>query len=319
MDVIADSVLVVRAGIEVLSWAVFDEHPVDVVVTTRHGGVSEGPYATLNLGFHVGDDPAAVVENRQRAAAAVGAELDELVFCRQSHGRRVVTVTAVDRGRGARAAEGAIESADALVTATPGVGLVMMGADCTPIVLYDPCAGVVGCVHSGWRGTTGRVLDATLAAMAALGARPGRTIAAVGPAIAADRYQVGPDVTEAATSAFGDVEGIVAPDGTGRWTFDLWAANSRILAEAGVPSTQMHRSALPTGTPEFFSDRAVRPCGRQGVVARLRPAGRAALDHQPTVSISTSTSKARYTASARRSRVTRGSPLATAVAPTSAS
>jgi hypothetical protein len=267
----ADSRLQRRAGIEVLTWPVFDDHPVDVIVTTRHGGVSEGPYATLNLGLHVGDDPASVQENRRRAAAAVGAGLDDLVFCEQVHGCRVATVTGVDRGRGARSCADAIEGTDAVVTTEPGVGLVMMAADCTPIVLYDPAAGVLGCVHSGWRGTTTRVVDAALEAMVTLGAQPGRTIAAVGPAVAAEGYQVGPEVADAAMAAFGDVDGLVAPDGTGRFTFDLWAANLRILAEAGVAPGRTHRSALATGGPQFYSDRAVRPCGRVAAVARLRP------------------------------------------------
>ena len=259
-----------RGGTDVLSWGAFAGLAVDAVITTRRGGVSVGPYATLNLGLHVGDDPDAVVENRRRAAATVGADLDDLVFCRQTHGRNVVTVTTADRGRGAYSQADAIEATDALVTSTPGVGLVMMAADCTPIVLYDPDAGVIGCVHAGWRGTTARVVDAALEAMADLGARPERCVAGVGPCVGADRYQVGSDVVAAASSSFADLTGIVAPDGTGRWTFDLLAANRRTLAEAGVPAGQTYCSPLATGTPEFFSDRAFRPCGRHAAIIRLR-------------------------------------------------
>lgn len=270
MAAAVDSVLTRRNDLEVLTWPVFDELGVDVVVTTRHGGVSEGPYASLNLGLHVGDDSEAVVENRARAAAAAGAELDELVFCNQTHGRRVVAVTSADRGRGARRAEDAIADTDALVTAEGGVGLVMMAADCTPIVLVDPDAGVLGCVHSGWRGTVARIADAAVDAMVGAGARPERIVAALGPTVAPAGYQVGAEVVAEAENAFGDVHGLVAADGTGRWTFDLWAANLRVLAGAGVPEANVHRSALPTGGATFFSDRDVRPCGRIAAIVRRR-------------------------------------------------
>lgn len=254
-----------------LTWPVFEDSALDVVVTTRQGGVSRGPYATLNLGLHVGDDPRAVLENRRRAAAALGAGLDDLVFCRQTHGRRVATVTASDGGKGARSDAGAINSTDALVTSDPGVVLVMMSADCTPMVLFDPDAGVAACVHSGWRGTTQRVSEAALEAMVALGARPERVVAGLGPTVPAATYQVGPEVVDAARSSLGDLEGIVRPDGTGRWTFDIVAAQLRTLAEGGVMSEHIHLSTLDSTAPECFSDRAVRPCGRQAVMARLRP------------------------------------------------
>ncbi|MGH9076025.1 MAG: peptidoglycan editing factor PgeF [Acidimicrobiales bacterium] len=260
-----------RRGIDVMTWPALAGQGVDAVVTTRAGGVSQGPYASLNLGLHVGDHPARVVENRRRAAAAVGVGLEDLVFCRQTHGRAVATVTAADRGRGSRGDADAVEATDALATATPGVALVMMAADCTPIVLYEPVAGVAACVHSGWRGTVARVVDAAVEAMVALGASPPRIVAGVGPCVAAARYQVGAEVVAAAGAAFGDVEGIVAGDGTGRWTFDLEAANVRILAEAGLDPENVHRSVKATGTPQFFSDRARRPCGRHAAIVVLRP------------------------------------------------
>ncbi len=266
----ADSVLERRGGVPVITWPAFAAHPVDVVVTTRGGGVSAGPYATLNLGLHVGDDPEAVVENRRRAAATVGADLGDLVFCRQTHGCAVATVTREDAGKGSTRDADAIDATDAVVTADVGVGLVMMAADCAPIVLYDPEAAVLGCVHSGWRGTTLRVAAAALGAMAALGARAERVVAAIGPAVPAARYQVGPEVVAAAGAALGDLHGLVAPDGTGRWTFDLVGANLRILTAAGVRPEAVHLCALDTAAAECFSDRAERPCGRQAAVAVLR-------------------------------------------------
>lgn len=253
-------------------WSVYAGHPLDAFVTGRHGGVSAGAYADLNLSLDVGDDPDSVIENRRRAAAAAGAGLEDMVFAHQVHGRDAAVVTDADRGLGALTADDA-PAADALVTATPGIGLAVMVGDCVPVVLYDPAAHVVAAVHAGWRGTVARVTDAALDAMTGLGADPGRVLAGLGPAITADRYQVGDDVVEAARACFGgDVDGIVRPDGTGRWTFDLWAANRRLLASAGVDRANIEVSTIGTGpgTP-FFSDRTTRPCGRFAAIARLHP------------------------------------------------
>jgi YfiH family protein len=260
-----------RAGLRVLSWPALDRYPVDALVTTRHGGVSAGDYATLNLSFGVGDRPQDVLENRRRAAAALDAGLGDFVFGTQVHGAVARVVTRADRGRGAAAADGGVGEADALVTSDPGPALGALVADCVPIVLYDPGAHVLGCVHAGWRGTVARVTGAALAAMAALGTRPGDVVAGIGPAIGPDRYQVGEDVAAAARECFGeDAPLVIRPDGTGRWLFDLWSANRVLLREAGVADRNIHVAAVHTGA-DFYSHRMARPCGRFGVLARLRP------------------------------------------------
>ena len=260
-----------RGALDVLTWPQFDGEGLEAVVTTRSGGVSEGPYATLNLGLHVGDDPERVVENRRRAAAAVGLGLPDLVFCDQAHGREVAVVDHDHRGRGTESVEDAVQGADALVTGSPGIGLVVMVADCVPIVLFDPAARVLSCIHAGWRGTVARVVDVTLEVMGSLGAEPGRVLAGIGPAIPAVRYQVGPEVAEAAHDGLGVLAGdVVRADGAGRWLFDLWEANRRMLLEAGVPARNIAVAAVGTGGGfPFFSDREVRPCGRFAAVAAL--------------------------------------------------
>jgi polyphenol oxidase len=257
-----------------LRWAHLGGHGLDAFVTGRDGGVSEGAYSSLNLSLGVGDDAERVLENRRRAASAAGVELADMVFAHQVHGRDVAVLTDADRGRGTVTVADA-PAADALVTATPGLGIAVLVGDCVPIVLYDPDARVVAAVHAGWRGTVGRVTDAALDAMAGLGAEPSRVRAGLGPAVTADRYQVGDDVADAARACFtgdgvGDVGDIVRPDGTGRWTFDLWAANHRLLVEAGVDPAHIDVSPVGTGpgTP-FFSDRTARPCGRFAAIARL--------------------------------------------------
>ena len=278
-----------RAGLPVLTWPALDPLPVEAIVTTRHGGVSAGGYATLNLSFAVGDEAANVRENRRRAAAALGADPADFVFAAQVHGRRAEVVSAADRGRGTLAAGDAAGPADALVTATPGTVLAILVADCVPIVLYDPAAHVLACVHAGWRGTVARTAEAALAAMCSLGTRPRDVIAGIGPSVAAGSYQVGEEVAGAARDAFGEEAAGAAPDdsgqqaqallcpaptgGPGQWLFDLPAANRHILRAAGVPDGQIHVAATPTGPDPglFFSHRAERPCGRFALAARLEP------------------------------------------------
>jgi hypothetical protein len=278
-----------RAGLPVLTWPALDPLPVEAIVTTRHGGVSAGGYATLNLSFAVGDEAANVRENRRRAAAALGADPADFVFAAQVHGRRAEVVSAADRGRGTLAAGDAAGPADALVTATPGTVLAILVADCVPIVLYDPAAHVLACVHAGWRGTVARTAQAALAAMCSLGTRPEDVIAGIGPSVAAGSYRVGEEVAAAARDAFGEEAAGAAQDdsgqqaqallcpaptgGPGQWLFDLPAANRHILRAAGVPDGQIHVAATPTGPDPglFFSHRAERPCGRFALAARLEP------------------------------------------------
>ena len=247
-------------------------------MTTRHGGVSSGPYASLNLGLHVGDEADLVLENRRRAAAVLGAAPGDVVWAAQPHGPAAAVVTAADRGRGAFSGPGAgagpggrlaVPDADALVTADPAAVLAILVADCVPIVLHDPVARVLACVHAGWRGTVARVTDAALAAMASLGARPADVRAGLGPAIGPDRYQVGDDVAGPARETLGgDADRVLRPDGTGRWLLDLPGANALLLAAAGVPAGQIY--------PAGEADRRRRAVLQSpGLAARgpVRPAG----------------------------------------------
>ena len=308
------TVLRVAGSLRLLAWPALDAAGADAAVTARSGGVSSGPYATLNLSLSVGDDPGCVLENRRRLAAGFGASPADFVFARQVHGAAVRVVGVADRGSGASCLDDAVADADALVTTSPGVVLAILTADCVPIVLHDPVAAVLACVHAGWRGTVAGVTTAALAAMQALGSRPSDVIAGIGPAIAAARYQVGADVHQAVTQAFGPAAAFIrpdarpaahpdacpdahpdarpdsAPESPDRWLLDLWAANRHALVEAGVPAPQIHTTTLPTGPTSptgpaipagpslFFSDRSARPCGRLALVARLRDPGQIGMD-----------------------------------------
>jgi hypothetical protein len=155
---------------------------------TRRGGVSEGPYASLNANLSGGDDPAHVAENRVRVAAALGVAPNHLLGLKQVHGTGVITVdTPWLAGQG--------PAADALVTNQNGIALGVITADCAPVLFHDEGAGVIGAAHAGWRGAATGILEATVAAMHALGATC--ITAVVGPCIGPESYEVGPDLYEA--------------------------------------------------------------------------------------------------------------------------
>ena len=260
-------------GLTLLHWPILETLGVQAVVTTRFGGVSTGPYHSLNLGLHVGDDPAAVAENRRRAAAAIGVGLGDLVIGEQVHGRAATVVEDDSRGRGTLDPDHAVPATDALVTSSMSLVLVTLVADCVPIVLFDPVARVLATVHAGWRGTASGVVAAAVQAMRTLGARPGSTVAGIGPAVSPDTYQVGDDVHAAFERSFNERtldERLLVPIAPGRWLADLPRANRLALIDAGVPAGSVHLTATPTGPRgPFFSDRATRPCGRFGLLARI--------------------------------------------------
>jgi YfiH family protein len=262
--------LVIRGGLEVLGLDALAELGVDAFVTTRQGGISAAPYDTLNLGLHVGDEGLCVLENRARLAAAARCQLDDLVFMDQVHGARVAIVGDEDRGRGARVVDHALSATDAVVTATVDLPLVVLVADCSPILLVDPEARVLGLAHAGWRGVAAGVAGATVAAMTRLGASATRMVGLVGPTISAARYEVGPEVL-AALEARDPTLGAAVSDEGGSLHADLAEANRLSLLSAGLAASRVSVTAQRSDDAEFFSDRAQRPCGRFGLVARLLP------------------------------------------------
>lgn len=186
----------------------------------RTGGVSQGIFVSLNVGLGSADDPEAVAENRRRALAAIpGATA--LATVRQVHGNRCVPLTPP-------LADDQRPEADAMVTATPGLALGILTADCAPVLLADEFAGVVGAAHAGWKGAVGGVIESVVTAMEVLGADRARIAAAVGPTIAQPSYEVGPDFTAKVPAAF------LAPGRDGRFQFDLEGFVAHQLRRAGV-------------------------------------------------------------------------------------
>ena len=193
------------------------------VVTTRAGGASRPPYDTFNLGDHVGDDEGNVFANRKRLASELGLAEDKLAWMEQVHGR---TATIVDGSETAAA-----EATDALVTATPGVALVVLVADCVPVLLADAEAGVVSAVHAGRVGTRVGVVPAAVAAMRKVGAEPHRIEALLGPAICGDCYEV---PAEMAADVEKHVPGSACETRRGTPGLDLRTGLWRQLADLGV-------------------------------------------------------------------------------------
>lgn len=213
---------------------------------TRRGGVSVGPYSSLNCSLSGQDAPEAVRENRALAARHLGGEPAKLVGLTQVHGVEVATVDAPwPYGAGPRA--------DAMVTARPGVALGIITADCTPVLLEDRQAGVVGAVHAGWRGAVAGVLEATIEAMVQLGARPEAIAAAIGPCVRQPSYEVGPDLRDTVLAHDGGHGRFFAARGRpDRWLFDLAGYCRMRLSRVQVDLIDADTLADPE---RFFSHR----------------------------------------------------------------
>ena len=222
---------------------------------TRQGGVSRDEFAALNCGYSGGDAVALVEQNRALAMARLGVAAGSLRTVRQVHGAAVVVARAPRPGR-------PTEAADALVSDLSGITLGVLSADCAPVLLADPAAGVIGAAHAGWRGALAGVIEATVLAMTGLGARPERVHAAIGPCIAQASYEVGPDLQDAVLAGDPDSAGLFLPvAGSDRLRFDLQGYVLRRLARAGV----VERAALAQDTfadeTRFFSARRTRRRG----------------------------------------------------------
>ena len=221
------------------------------VVTDRRGGRSRAPYDSFNLGDHVGDDPGDVAANRSRVARELGVGDDRLVWMNQVHG---ADVTVVDGPQ-----DGPVAATDALVTATPGLVLGVLAADCVPVLITDPVAGVVAAVHAGREGLRRGVLPATLSAMASLGARARHVTALLGPAVCGACYEV-PQEMQAEVAAVAPAAAVPTRRGTAG--LDLRAGRAEILGRAGVTEV-VPDPPRTVEDPQLFSHRRDGVTGRQ--------------------------------------------------------
>lgn len=219
---------------------------------TRKGGASSGIFAGLNCGTGSSDLAEVVTINRTRVAEAMGVALPDLVGLHQVHSADVVTVTGPlpDRPR-----------ADAMVTATPGLALTILTADCQPVLFSDPVAGVVGAAHAGWRGTKDGVLEATVAAMEALGSRRDNITAVIGPSISQSAYEVGPEFFDAFMLEERENARFFANGQGDRMLFDLPGFGLSRLRAAGVGHAEWTRHCTYGDPARFFSYRRTTHAG----------------------------------------------------------
>lgn len=192
---------------------------------TRHGGVSTGLYDSLNVGRGSKDDPAAVEENRRRAAAHFGREADDLLTCHQIHSASPLFAD----GRWDHRPEG-----DAVVTATSGLVCGALSADCAPVLIVDPEARLVAAAHAGWRGALSGIVERTVELMVAHGADTRRMVAAIGPCIGPASYEVGPEFRQAFVDARPEFARFFVETPGEKARFDLPAFVLDRIAEAGV-------------------------------------------------------------------------------------
>lgn len=237
--------------------------------STRLGGVSQGICASMNLSFSRGDEEAAVLENYKRIAKAIGFSLDSVVASDQTHTANVRTVTEADQGCGLTKPR-PYQDVDGMITNAPGVTLATFYADCVPLYLVDPVRKAIGLSHSGWKGTVGKIGKATVQAMEReYGTDPKDLVAAIGPSICQDCYEVSGDVIGEFREAFDEKlwDRLFYQKENGKYQLDLWEANRQIFLEAGVREEKIALPGLCTCcNPEFlFSHRASK--GKRGNLA----------------------------------------------------
>lgn len=230
---------------------------VRAVQTTRSGGVSLGPYASLNLGDHVGDEPAAVAANRALLASILPAEP---VWLKQIHGVAVADADTAPAG----------VEADAAIARQPGRVCAIMTADCLPVLLCDQQGSVVGAAHAGWRGLCAGVIEATVAAM---GVAPGEIIAWLGPAIGPQSFEVGDEVRAAFVAHDPAAAQAFAAHAPGKWLADIWRLARQRLAALGVAEVAGGGRCTVAEPGRFFSYRRDGVTGRMATCIWLERAG----------------------------------------------
>ncbi len=235
--------------------------------STRMGGVSEGIYSSMNLSYTRGDEREAVDENFRRIAAALGCGVEDMVCSDQTHTTNLRIVGKADGGKGITR-ERDYSDVDGLLTDEPGVYLATFFADCVPLYFVDTRRKAVALAHSGWRGTVARMGQCVVERMReAYGTDPADLVAAVGPSICQECYEVSEDVADAFASAFhksGQEREILFAKGGGKYQLDLWRANEIVLAEAGILEENIQVTDLCTCHNDryLFSHRASR--GQRG-------------------------------------------------------
>jgi polyphenol oxidase len=253
------------SGTRYFTFESFQRQDIVSGIFTRLGGVSPSPWASLNMGGTVGDDPQRVQENRRRAFETLNRPFESNYDVWQVHSADVVCTDAP------RLPDVPHLKADVILTDKPEVTLLMRFADCVPILLYDPQRRVVGLAHAGWLGTVRRTLKAAVEAMQShYRCRPQDILAGIGPSIGMHHFEVGPDVVGQVQSAFGKDSSHLLHEENGRIKFDLWEANCLILRGCGVNRIEVAGICTACNLEDWFSHRGENgKAGRFGALIGL--------------------------------------------------
>lgn len=226
-------------------------------ITTRAGGVSLFPYNSLNLGLHTNDNSDHVLANRSLLADATGIAKENFLYASQVHSGdvKIIDSAAIENGILSQNPR-----TDATITNLPGICLMVMVADCVPVLLFDPVKRVSAVIHAGWRGTVHHITSNTVYAMVEhFGCDPSDIIAGIGPSIGPCCYEVGEDVRDFVAQSFGTTEGyLILKNDSPKPHFDLWYANQKQLADNGLNQENIETSEICTqcNSDIFFSSRA---------------------------------------------------------------
>lgn len=218
-----------------------NEHGILHGVFTRQGGVSPEPWSSLNMATSVGDDRSRVIENRRRILASLPERKGGFFDVWQVHGTEVVLA---DRPR---PADEPHRKADSIITHRDNLAVLMLFADCVPILFFDPVKKVVGMAHAGWQGTVSRVAGAAVRAMAdAFRSNPADLLVGIGPSICPEHYQVGQDVIDRVEKTFGANSGLLTRHVDSKAQLDLWRANVQTLVDSGVRENHIEVAGICT-------------------------------------------------------------------------
>ena len=250
-----------RNNISYYTFSLLDEYHLVHGVFMRYGGVSPKPWASLNMATSVGDSRKSVIENRKRITNCLTLDEGSIFDVWQVHGTNVVHAAK------SRKLDQPHQKADAIITNKPNVTILMLFADCVPIMLYDPENNVAALVHAGWQGTVNRVVSETVKSMQKkYGCKPKNLIACIGPSICVDHYKIGKEVADEVRRVFKNPEQILLTKGQ-NLHLDLQTANRIILNKHGIKRIQDSRICTACNTGDWYSHRAEK--GKTGRFAAI--------------------------------------------------
>lgn len=263
-----------KNGIKFITIPSWLEQGVDIAFSSRLGGVSADPFASLNLGLHVGDIQEKVLENRRRIMSVFNQDINRMVCCRQIHGSQVAIISSQNRGCGSIALEDSLDGIDGMVTDLKGLYMATFYADCIPVFIFDPVKKCIGMAHSGWKGTMSRIAVKTVKILEQeFGCSPKNMEAFIGPGIGPCCFEIQAELAANATAEFSEFRDIIIKEKNGRYTWDLQRTIQQMLAASGLNPDNIIRASLCTSCHNdlFYSYRKEKGItGRMGAILGLR-------------------------------------------------